>query len=148
MMTSATGRRAFTFIELLFVILIIGILVAVSIPNFRKTFNNLELNNFSRELQAVMNYLHQSAIVEGKAIYLNIDNEERQCLAQDKENAKKFKAFRIPDGINVVTEKTEIFFYPDGAIDAATIKISNANGQEIDLTTKGIFGGVKIATKE
>jgi len=42
------------------------------------------------------------------------------------------------------TDKTAIFFYPDGEIDKVSVEIINFEKQHITLTTKGIFGGAKI----
>lgn len=143
-----TGKiYSFTFIEVLFVIIIIAVLVGVSLPNMRRTFNNLQLNSFSRQLQAFMVYLRERSIVEGKIIYLNIDNQKRQYWAQIKDNESRLRTFSLPVEITIETEKEQILFYPDGSIEQITLKIFNLDGQSITLTTKGIFGGVKLQTQ-
>lgn len=141
-------HNAFTFIELCIVIIIIGILIGVALPSFRKSFNSLQLNNFSAELQNFMRYLRERAIVTGKVIYLNIDNEKKLCTAQFKDTPSPFKTSRIPESLNVELEPKEIFFYPDGQIDKVTITLTNPENQRISLTTKGIFGGVKVSEGE
>lgn len=137
---------AVTFIELLLVTIIISILVGVSIPRFRRTFNALQINSFSQELQAFMNYLQQRAIVEGKIICFNVDNDKNEYWAQFKDEKNRLKTYRAPGEIEI--EQKQIMFYPDGSIDKATIKLINQNGQYISLTTEGIFGGVKLQYKE
>lgn len=152
MTTSVTGNsiiyRAITLIELLFVIIIIGILIGISIPNFRKTFNSLQLNNVSRELLAFMNYLSQRSIVEEKVIFLNIDSENKEYWAQVKEDEKRLKSYRIPNEIEVEAKQDKIAFYPDGNIDNVEIKLVNIDKQSLTLTTKGVFSGVKLQTQE
>lgn len=140
--------RAITFIELILVIVIIGILIGVSLPRFRNTFNDLQLNGFSRELQASMNYLRQRSIVEGKIIYLNIENDNREYWAKIKDQDYRLKTYKIPAQIRIEAEQEQIIFYPDGNIDKVTINLFGFDNQSITLTTRGVFGGVKIQSQE
>lgn len=147
-MISAISRaKSFTFIEILFVIIIAGILLGVSLPAFRKTFNNLQLNSFSRELQSFMNYLSERSVVEEKVIYLNIDNGQRECWAQVKNETNRLKTYRIPPDIEIEATQEQIAFYPDGSIDKINIKIINRDSQYFNLTTEGVFSGVKLQTE-
>lgn len=136
-------RRAFTFLELLLVILLIGILVATSVPNLRKNFDTVKLNSFSGQLQAFMNYLHERSIVEQQVIYLNFDREKRQFKANMKDSPVFLKILTVPEDISIETQD-QVLFYPDGQIDGVTISIIGKNDQKINLTTKGVFGGTKI----
>ena len=139
-----THTRAMTFIELMLVILILGILTMVAVPVFRKTFSSLELNTFSRELQSTMHYYTHKALTDAKTITLTIDSEKREYAARIKEETNPFETHAIPRTLSIETEHKEINFYPDGTIDKVTIVIFNAQGMRIELTTKGVYSGVKI----
>lgn len=149
-----TTLNAITFIELLLVIIIIGILIGVSIPSFRKTSNRLQLENSARQLQTVMNYLHQRSIIEQKIILLNIDNEKKEYWAQIKDTSTPLKTYPIPSDIFIEiikksdTDNKQILFYPDGQIDKITIKLTNREKETISLTTEGVYGGVKMVSQE
>jgi len=155
-MISATGncvaeRRthsAITFIELLLVIVVIGILIGISVPRFRKTFNHLQLDSFSRELQTFMNYLRQRSIVEGKLIYLNIDSDTGEYWAEVKDVKNRLRTYKIPTKIRIETQQKQIIFYPDGSIDKVTIGLIGSDNQKVTLTTKGVFGGIKLQSQE
>lgn len=136
--------RGFTFIEIILVVIISGVLAGISIPQFRKYFSNMELKSSSSELQAVMNYLRQRSISEGDILCLNIDGGKKEYWIQIKGEEKRLKTSSLPRGITIDTEKKEIFFYPNGSIDKVTIKLANDYNQSVVLTTKGVFGGVKI----
>ncbi len=145
-------QEAFTFIELFFVIIIIGVLIGVSIPSFRNTSNQMRLNNFSRELQSSMNYFCERSIIERKIIYLTVDNEKKQCWAQVMDSRAKLKTIEIPEDIEVEVKKEDnsvdggVIFYPDGSIEKVTlnIKSSSLGYQKVGLTTEGVFGRVKM----
>lgn len=145
----ATGRiKGVTFVELFLVIIIIGVLVGISLPNLKVTFNSLRLETFSRELQSLMNYLHERSIVEGKIIYLNIDTDKKEIWAKIKDMETPLKTLALGEDIRIETENKQILFYPDGEIDKVTIEVLNPHNQKISLTTKGVYGGVKILAQE
>ena len=144
MTTSRAGRRAFTLLELLFVIIIIGVLASVSFPGLRKTFNRLQLDNTSRELQSFMNYLEQRSLAEGKLIYLNIDLENSEYWAKFYDSQNRIHSYAFPAAITLETDKKQVKFFPDGQIEPTTIRLTDEEGESVSLTTEGVFGRVKI----
>jgi prepilin-type N-terminal cleavage/methylation domain-containing protein len=136
--------KGFTLIEILFVVIILSILIAFSLPRLKDTYTNLELNNFVSNLQSYMNYLFGQSVVSGEAIYLHIDVESKQYWSAVLDSEIRLKTVTIPRDIKLITEQKQIGFYPDGDSDKVTIKVANAANQYVSLTTKGVFGSVKI----
>lgn len=91
-----------------------------------------------------MNYLREHSIVTGEVIYLIIDQDNKLYSAQTKDGEIFFKVQRLPAEINIESEQEKIAFYPDGSIDKLSINLINPNNQSVSLTTKGVFGGVKL----
>lgn len=146
-------RRGFTFIELILVVLILAALVGISVPRFKKTFDNLQLNNFASELQGQLAYWQERAIVEKKPITLKIDSEKKEYSLYITGAEAALKSYTVPSGITLQAEPAEITFYPDGSIkhgDAGktNISLSNPGEEKITLTTEGVFSGFKIAAEE
>jgi len=147
-MIPATGRRSFTFIELIFVVLILGIIVAVSVPAFRHNISNLELDGATRSLQAFMNYLREYSIVQRRIVALTVDNENKEYWSYYKDETARIKTFTFSQNINIESGQEEIFFYPDGSIDKVTLSLINKEGDSTVLTTKGVFKGVKVQPRQ
>ena len=152
------GQKALTFIEIFLVVLILGIMMAFAIPSLKKTYNNLQLNSAARDLQTFMNYLNERSIVEGKVIYLNIDNEKKEYWAESINETtgvmETLKTYSFDRAISaelskkIVTDESRVLFYPDGQIDKVTIKLTDPDEQSISLTTEGTFGKTKILPQE
>ncbi len=144
--------KAFTFIELLIVVIIIGVLVGLAVPNFRSTFSSAQADSFSRQLQSYMNYLRDKSVVEQKVIYLDINTEKKEYSAWMQGAAEPFKTYTFSQDISVEiskksnAESPEIYFYPDGRIDKMDLTVTAGNNN-IVLTTEGVFGKVKINKK-
>lgn len=149
-------KNGFTFIELILVVLIIAALVGISLPRFRKAFNNLQLNNFASELQDQLTFWQERAIIEKKPIVLKIDSEDpknKKYYTQFMGTETRIKSYGIPSGITVGFEPAEIIFYPDAGINQAgagqaSIILSNSDEEKIILSTQGVFGGFKAVSEE
>ncbi|MCX5712169.1 MAG: prepilin-type N-terminal cleavage/methylation domain-containing protein [Candidatus Omnitrophica bacterium] len=142
-------HKALTFIELLVVIIIIGMLAGLAFPNLRRSFNSAQTEEFSRQLQFTMNYLRDKSVVEQKVIFLSFDPQGKSYSAWFQAQNLMFKTYSLPAGIDIrISKKSNpddpaVYFYPDGRIDAVDIGIACA-GKSIILTTEGVFGKVKI----
>lgn len=139
-------RRAFTLIELLIAITIFVILATAAIPSLKNSASNMRLDASSRELQSFINRLRQQAIVDSNLIVLNI--AQNNFAARLKGQDDVFRKYSADAALRVESNKTEVLFYPDGRIDPVEINLIAQNGSCRKLTTKGVFGAVKLLPKE
>lgn len=146
-------KRGLSLVELLIVIIIIGILTAAAVPHFKKTFDRFEFENFSRNIYYLIQYLQNSAIVEKKIYYLNIDQEKAEFVARCLENGEttalkgRFaKVFKVPQGsrVNIEPEAEFICFFPNGKIDDLAIILTDRYGEMITINTKSINNDIQI----
>lgn len=142
----------FTFVELLIVVILLSVISALSIPNFRNTYYNFLLSDTSHNLTYLMRYAQASAIAERKNYRLNFDSEYSKywlTKSADEEgdfvriSGKLGKAFDLNDSISVKAENANVNFYPDGKIDKTSIYLSNRNDKFYTITTQVQSGYVQ-----
>jgi len=152
--TNKVRTRGLTFIEVLIVVIIIGVLSGSTVPQFRKTFDNFELDNFAKNIFYLCKNLQGTAINEGLIYRLDIDvsKGEFQAVFNDMGEYKKpssalGRIYRAPQDTTVSIdppERTAVYFYPDGSVDQVELLLANRHKKQITLTIKGAAGAIEI----
>ncbi len=149
--------KGFTFIEILFVILIIGVMSTLAIPQLRKSFDSLELESFTKNIYYLAQYLQGSSISQGKVYRLDIDPDQGSFSATCKTGAEfkavegKFgKPYKAPVNVTISLEnksaisENNVYFYPDGSSSDADITFEGKGGNKLILIINGVSGGMQI----
>lgn len=157
-MTSTIGRnlirrnnKAFTFVELLVVVILLSVVSALAIPNFRNTYYNFLLTETSHNLTYLMRYAQASAIAERVNYRLNFDTQYQKYWLTKKSEKDSFariqgkfgRVFDLNKSISIEAKVTVINFYPDGKIDKASMYLSNKNEKFYTITTEAQAGYVQ-----
>lgn len=155
--TSQTGRQllnkdGFTFLEILIVIIVLGVIAGFSIPRFHETFNNLQLKMAAYDLAQFFQYSQGEALREGRTHKIVLDGQAYWIMKENDEEEFERISGRwgrnnlINNNIEVISEKNEIYFYPEGRIDRMEINLKRGEKTYI-LTTKERQGYVEIQEK-
>jgi len=143
---------AFTFIEILIVVFIIGVIASFSIPRFRETFNNLQLKMAAHDLSQFFRYAQGESIRNECIHKIVIDNHSYWLMAEkeggefERTPGRWGRTNLINYNIEVIAENEEIFFYPEGRIDRVEIEL-NRGEKFYTLTTKERQGYVEVLEK-
>ena len=128
--------NAFTMVEILLVLVILGIIAGLTIPNFSHTYKSLELKKSAEDLTFLMRYAQSRAVTKNLTMRLAFDsNFETYWLEQEKKegppqasqkvferfNGRLGRTFDIPRAMKVECEKQFFNFYPDGTIEKGKI---------------------------
>lgn len=146
---SPRNDMAFTFLEVLIVVIILGIIMGFSIPRFRETFNNLQLKMAAHDLNQFFRYAQGEAVKNQRLHKIVIDNHRYWLMIEKKDDEFERISGRwgrtntINHNIEVNVEKKEVFFYPESRIDRVEIALKRGEKTFI-LTTKERQGYVEV----
>lgn len=135
------GRKAFTFIEIILVVIILLVISAVAIPNFSGTFRYYQAQTVAKNMAHLMRYAQSRAITHNSFLKLDIRAADRyyQLLEADYGDGliegvdfsvlqNRFgRKYAIPAEIEITASAEEIFFYPDGEI--SKVRVSLCQGE-------------------
>jgi prepilin-type N-terminal cleavage/methylation domain-containing protein len=155
-MTQKRQRSGFSLVELILVVVLLGVLVSLSLPNFRNTYKNVLLDNCSSNMVSLMRYAQSRAIIKRSPIRFIYDKTLRSYyLSQQKEAAldsqgkvaferianRWGRTFNIPTEIECDADIAPIGFYPNGQIDK--IRFACCAGERcVTISTKDLRGRI------
>lgn len=130
----ALERAGLTLIELTLVTLLLLVIIGLSIPTFKKTFQDLSAKDTSFNISKLINYAQEMAVLGKKNFRITFDFQKGTYqLFEIDDSAKppvykrvqsRFgKIYAIPQGLTLRGEKKDMIFYPDGHCDSIKIYI-------------------------
>ncbi len=134
-METRRNLRAFTLIELLIVLAIVGAVSAMVAPDLWKSYQR------SSERQQVMDYAHQLTALRRQ---LHISGNSLQLAADgltQKQTASHIPS--VPDGW-LITNNTAIYFLPTGVTNGGRIVFDSPTGRRWELLLQPLDGQISV----
>ncbi|MBI1290402.1 prepilin-type N-terminal cleavage/methylation domain-containing protein [bacterium] len=153
---SKSARRAVTFIEVMFVVVIIGIVLAVAVPNMAGSRDSAALKGTVRDLVSGGLLARQMAVTTGEQTFLVFrpkdrtwrmeffdaskeedrrwqDRRERTSDERDRplERKVEFSKFQNDAGALEVREEIKLAFYPNGTCSGMAVQVKSDRGAGI-----------------
>jgi prepilin-type N-terminal cleavage/methylation domain-containing protein len=156
--------KGYTFIELTVVVVLIGLMMAVTMPRFRYTLLTDDLKTATRKLVGIIKSIRSEAIRDQKGLFLHFDLEANRFWLEtaDMEETERLtareKAPVLPAGIRFVDVwlkgegkkvggETAIRFYKQGYVQPAAIHLASEDGREWTLVLSPFLGRVEVLEK-
>lgn len=157
--------RGFTLLELMLVIVIMGIMVAVSIPSFSGVFAQTRLTTATSSLASALGFAGRLAVMERLSCRLNCDTQQGTYwlsiekdpleapgtyskpdghLGKDRSLPQGIKISKMltPRGVSPEQEKY-ICASPNGKMEEALLYLTNEKGEIYTIFTSKTFSRVK-----
>ena len=146
-------NKAFTLVEILLVIVVIGIILGLALPNFSNGYSRLQLNKTADDLLSISRWAQAMAISQERIYALSFSGDRhsykliRTKLNEGEDDQDSFepvqgslgRMHKVPDAIVLSIQEDRIEFYPDGNISSASIGLMSAE-QKITLSSSEVRG--------
>ena len=132
--------KSFTLIELLIVLVLLGVLAAVSVPNFGQTYFGVLVKKSAEDLAYSIRYGQSRAVLKGQIVRLNCNTSEQSYWLEDQMTtdnaiageqpqfqkiAGRFgRTYRMPGDVVLECPGEFIQFLPSGDIDKMRLTVS------------------------
>jgi prepilin-type N-terminal cleavage/methylation domain-containing protein len=134
------GRNGFTLLEAMVVIMIAGILAALTIPSYQRMANRARLNGATRELISDLMRTRMQCVAEnrqfefqfGGDVYKILRDDDRSGVLDSTEVFNVREVGRVYAGVTV-TAPGPITFTTRGMVTADTVTVTNAVGTKCVL---------------
>ncbi len=157
-------RQGYTLIELAVVIVLIGLMLAVSIPRFRYSVLTDNLKSTTRRIVGVVKSIRNEAIREQNVFFLHFDIGSNRfwidsdAMTEEERELAREKAFELPPDVRVIdvwsrdrgkkaVDKAVIRFSKKGYVEQTAIHLGAEDGREFTLVLSPFLGTIKIYNK-
>lgn len=139
-------RNGFTLIEILLVVIVLGVIAGLTLPNMRGAYNDVILKTSVNDLAFLMRYAQSRAVSKASEVRLefNSDNDRYWLTERSEEEGlsvfnritgRHAKDYNIPFNVIVQNSQPTVTFYPDGKIEKFDMNVC----RQTDLKTDKCF---------
>ena len=141
---------AFTLVEMMVAIAIVGLLMAVTVPGSIRMYESIQYRQAVRDVLTTLGSARQLAVDRGRAQDVAFDPERGQVSLGDDIQ-------QLPDGFELtVTTASEvnrqnvgvIRFYPEGSSTGGDVDIASPTGRGVRISVDWLMGGVSQSSYE
>jgi type II secretion system protein H len=152
-------RMGFALLEVLVVVLIIGILASLIIPNMGRGSRGVRIKTTARDIINIMRMARESAIREQSIFLVRVDFVEQVIHLSDAfgDSIKKYplnaeflkvESVRIEGAEARRADQVDILFYPEGNATASDLVLRvTDSSQRITLRTDPVTGIARVVTE-
>jgi len=146
-MTSSTGKRAFTLVELIVVMGIIGIIVASSVPGMMSYSQQVRLKAATREVMGLLSLARSQAIGSRSPRTVLVNPDAHEAVIEETLTIGEPKRVRLSPGVSVTVQTSgqsgsssgpvRLVFQPSGSLSGRSVSVilsSDTKRQTIAIT--------------
>jgi len=149
-------NNGFTLLETLLVSSIILVLITLSTPVFKRTYEDLKAAACAQDIVRVINFSRERAIFEKTKYKVVLDFEQNTyqlfVYDDDTEVFRPLKdrwktVFKAPEGVKIQADSGSIEFLPSGVSNSVFIDVVGSDGKLYSIMLNGSTGKTRIHEK-
>ncbi len=160
--SKSAHQRGFTLVELVLVMLVIGIIAAITLPRASGLLDRQNMRRSINVVRGTTRYLQARAALTKRTYRLTLDLDKQTMsacyLTQDtckKETNRVLRDYLFPEQVQVLDvvgasgEKVEegeaaTHFHPSGVAEASLIHLSGSGSERMTLIIEPLTGRLKV----
>lgn len=137
---NSNNDKGFSLFEILTVLVIFGILAAVSIPSAGRFMDNLDIRRQTQKFMSILRYARLMSITSAKKVHVTLENYGYEdCVFRLHGGIDEVRPCGLhEDDILMVEPEADIVFYPEGQATPALVTFVRDEKQKtivVDLLT-------------
>ena len=150
-------ERAFTLLELLIVLLLVGLASALVVPRMVASLPGVQLKSAARAVAASLRYARSQAVFETVPYAASLDGRRGLLVvepAEEPEAPERRRVYELPEGIEARvldgeaagedTEDRRVLFFPRGDSSGGRVVLRDPRQREYAITVDPITGTVEV----
>jgi type II secretion system protein H len=146
--TSQIGRskEAFTLLELVVVLAIVGVVIGAGIPLFGKMQSHIRVFQATQSLLTDLRQAHKEAMAQHKIITITFYPSENRYRLENSDRLMDVElGISVENGLGLSQAQTqEVHFYPDGSATPAVMTLSTGDRRS-KLKIEWLTGQIRAA---
>jgi general secretion pathway protein H len=156
--------KGYTFVELTVVVVLIGLMMALTVPRFRYALLTDDLKTATRKLVGTIKGVRSEVIREKQGVMLNFNLEsnrfwlETEAMSEEERLNSQENASKLPKGVRFLDiwlegegkkqgGETAIRFHKKGYVQPSAIHLGSEDGREFTLVLSPFLGRVQVLEK-
>jgi prepilin-type N-terminal cleavage/methylation domain-containing protein len=150
---NGSRESGFTLLELIIVMVIIGLVMAISYPSIMRGSTALHLRSTGRDVLNTFRYAREKAVTEQIRMKVLVDRDKQQLILTDYfgDGARTYvlpqdiKIKRIAlAGDEIADSSMIVRFLPNGSCDTSVVLLQAERGAWIKVFTDPLAGGARM----
>ncbi len=144
------GRKGFSLIEVLLVIILIALAAGFALPRVAGAVKHYQFQTDLANIEKALRYAQYQAILEERIFRINLDQANKTYAVQRQVDPEDFRAFEpvkvgartvhvLDEGTSFLGGYRELLFFPDGTMTYPfRILLESKHGSRVEITNKGL----------
>ena len=134
----AGGRRGFSLLEMLVVLVLIGLMAGLAFPALGHLSDSLKFRQQTHRLAAIVRYARLLAISRNRTVHLRLDRQTDQAVFLISGPSEEQRDFPLGPKDILVMDPGDWYFFPEGTATPGTMTFRRGNqvaGLRLDILT-------------